>query len=149
MKTGTTQKAIQKPAQQAAPLQASTSQLLSIGDYPLIQRDAEALFYGKRLINLCWDHHLMYSAPFCVPLPPTLPFGALVRDVLPELYGEHPEFEAIDWQRTLWFNSGKRFLPDFGKSLQHHGLVHKSVIRFRTPALEGSRVVGQGGRQHF
>lgn len=120
-----------------------------IGDYPLVQQDEESRFYGKRLIYLSWENHLMYAAPFCVPLPPTLPFGALVRDVLPELYGEHPEFESIDWHRTQWFNSDKRFLPDFGKSLAHHGLAHKSLIRFRTPALEGSRTQAAPGRQLF
>jgi phenol hydroxylase P4 protein len=121
----------------------------SIGTYPPIQRDTEDRFYGKRLIYLSWENHLMYCAPFCVPLPPTLPFGALVRDVLPELFGEHPEFESIDWQRTLWFNSGKRFRPDFGKSLEYHGLTHKSLIRFRTPQLEGSRLTDTSGRHAF
>ena len=111
----------------------------SVGDYPLRQQDAENRFHGKRLIFLAWENHLMFCAPFAVPLPPDLPFGALVRDVLPLLYGEHPEFESIDWQRTHWFNSGKRFIPDFGKSLEHHGLAHKSLIRFRTPSLEGAR----------
>jgi phenol hydroxylase P4 protein len=118
---------------------ASTDQLRTIGDYPVRQQDAESKFYGKRLIFLSWENHLMFCAPFAVPLPPNLPFGALVRDVLPLLYGEHPEFEAIDWQRTHWFNSARRFIPDFGKSLEHHGLAHKSLIRFRTPALEGAR----------
>lgn len=118
---------------------AAHDYLRSIGDYPLRQQDSEGRFHGKRLIYLCWDNHLMFAAPYALPLPPSLPFGALVRDVLPELYGEHPQFEAIDWQRTHWFNSNKRFLPDFGKSLEHHGLAHKSLIRFRTPALEGSR----------
>ena len=69
----------------------------------------------------------MFCAPFCVPLPPALPFGALVHAVLPGLYGEHPEFELIDWQRVEWFESGKRFRPDFGKSLEHHGLAHKTL----------------------
>ena len=91
----------------------------------------------------------MFGAPLCVPLPPTLPFGALIRDVLPELYGDHPEFEDIDWKRTLWFNSNKRFIPDVGKSLEHHGLSHKSLIRFRTPALEGARAMIDGKRQAF
>ncbi len=121
----------------------------AIGAYPNIQRDTEDLFFGKRLIYLSWENHLMFCAPFCVPLPPNLPFGALVRDVLPELYGEHPEFEDIDWQRTHWFNSTKRFLPDFGKSLEHHGLAHKSLIRFRTPKLEGSRSLDKQGRRKF
>lgn len=116
----------------------------TVGDYPMRQRDQEDKFHGKRLIFLSWENHLMYAAPFAVPLPPNLPFGALVRDVLPLLYGEHPEFEAIDWHRTHWFNSNKRFIPDFGKSLEHHGLSHKSLIRFRTPSLEGAR-----GRKGF
>lgn len=113
--------------------------LVSIGPYPLHEADTENRFHGNRLIYLSWENHLMYCAPFCVPLPPTLPFGAMVHDVLPSLYGEHPEFERIDWQRAEWSNSGKRFFPDFGKSLEHHGFTHKSLIRFRTPALEGSK----------
>jgi len=128
---------------------ASNGLMVHIGEYPLIQRDKENLFHGKRMIYLSWENHLMYAAPLCVPLPPTLPFGALVRDVLPELYGEHPEFEDIDWKRTLWFNSNKRFIPDFGKSLEHHGLAHKSLIRFRTPALEGSRALLAEGQHAF
>ena len=120
-----------------------------IGEYPLICADTEDRFFGNRLIYLSWEHHLMYAAPLCVPLPPTLPFGALVRDVLPELYGEHPEFEQIDWQRTQWLNSSRRFVPDFGKSIEKHGLAHKSLIRFITPALSGSRRQMAPGKQAF
>ncbi len=117
-----------------------------LGDYPLIQRDTVDQFHGKQLLYLCWENHLMFAAPLCIPVPRTLPFGALIRDVLPELYGEHPEFEDIDWKRTQWFDSNKRFIPDVGKSLEQHGLGHKSLIRFRTPALEGIRKpVAAGG----
>jgi phenol hydroxylase P4 protein len=130
-------------------LQANQDIMAHLGEYPLHEADPENLFHGNRLIYVCWDNHLMTSAPFCLPLPPTLPFGALVRDVLPDLYGDHPEFEQIDWQRTKWFNSGKQFYPDFGKSLQHHGLTHKSLIRFKTPALEGSRKSIKNGQQGF
>ena len=123
--------------------------LLSIGEYPLIEADTEDRFFGNRLIYVGWESHLMYAAPFCLPLPPTLPFSAFVRDVLPELFGEHPEFEQIDWQRTEWFNSNQRFRPDFGKSLAQHGLTHKTLIRFRTPALEGIKRSVAPGRQAF
>jgi phenol hydroxylase P4 protein len=123
--------------------------LRTLGDYPLRQADTEDRFFGNRLIYLGWDSHLMYCAPLCVPLPPSLPFGALVRDVLPELFGEHPEFEQIDWQRTHWFNSNRRFIPDMGKSLELHGLTHKSLIRFRTPALDGIKRELAAGRQAF
>lgn len=125
-------------------MSAVDGQLRHLGDYPLLQRDMAQEFHGNHLLYLCWDQHLMYSAPFCLPLPPTLPFGALVREVLPELYGEHPEFEQIDWQRVHWFNSQRRFHPDFGKSLEKQGLVHKSLLRFRTPALEGIAQTGRG-----
>lgn len=136
-------------AAQHTPAALPPDGLCHLGEYPLHQQDQESGFHGKRLIYLSWDNHLMFAAPFCVPLPPSLPFGALVRDVLPELYGEHPEFEAIDWQRTQWFNSRQRFVPDFGKSLQHHDLQHKSLIRFRTPALEGSRALHSSRQQAF
>ena len=129
--------------------EASKGLMVHLGDYPLRQQDHESQFHGKRLIFLCWENHLMFAAPLCVPLPPTLPFGALVRDVLPELYGEHPEFEDIDWKRTQWFNSSKRFIPDVGKSLEHHGLSHNSLIRFRTPALEGIRAKIDDKKQAF
>ncbi len=73
-----------------------SEKLVSIGPYPLREADTEDRFHGNRLVYLSWENHLMYCAPFCLPLPPTLPFGAVVRDVLPMLYGEHPEFELID-----------------------------------------------------
>lgn len=123
--------------------------LTSVADYPLRQADAQERYHGNQLVYLHWENHLMYAAPFCVPLPPTLPFGALVRDVLPELYGEHPEFERIDWQRTQWFQSARRFRPDFGKSLAHHGLGHKCLVRFVTPALEGIKRELQPGVQAY
>lgn len=129
--------------------EATGDVMVAIGDYPIRQQDDESKFHGNRLVFLCWENHLMYGAPLAVPLPPSLPFGALVRDVLPELYGEHPEFESIDWKRTIWFNSDKRFIPDMGKSLEQHGLSHKSLIKFRTPALEGSRTAVGKGRQAF
>ncbi len=130
-------------------MQAREENMPHLGDYPLIQRDTVDLFHGKQLLYLCWENHTMFAAPMCIPVPPNLPFGALIRDVLPELYGEHPEFEDIDWKRTLWFNSDKRFIPDVGKSLEHHGLGHKSLIRFRTPALEGSRATLADGKMGF
>ena len=128
---------------------ASGHQMPTLGDYPLRIADTEDRFHGNRLVYLSWENHLMYAAPLCLPLPPSLPFGALVRDVLPEVYGEHPEFEQIDWQRTLWFDSGRRFRPDFGKSLDAHGLGHKSLIRFVTPALTGIRRQLAPGRLAF
>ncbi len=99
--------------------------------------DTEDKFHGNRLLYILWDEHLLFCSPLCIPVPPAMPFGALVRDLLPTLYGTHPDFAQIDWERTQWFDSGKPFKPDFGRSLADNGLVHKSSIRFRTPQLRG------------
>lgn len=128
---------------------AAADVMPTVTDYPLRQADGAQRYHGNQLVYVHWENHLMYAAPICVPLPPDLPFGALVRDVLAELYGEHPEFESIDWQRTQWFKSGRRFVPDFGKSLEHHGLGHKCLIRFVTPALEGIKREVKPGMQGY
>ncbi|MFN3956179.1 MAG: phenol hydroxylase subunit P4 [Tepidimonas ignava] len=89
------------------------------------------------LLYIGWDDHLMFCAPFCLPLPPSMPFGALIKDVLPGLYGYHPDFAKIDWAQVQWFKSGQPWQPDPAKSLADNGLKHKDAIRFRTPGLTG------------
>jgi phenol hydroxylase P4 protein len=81
----------------------------------------------------------MICAPVCLPLPPDMPFGALATAVLPGVYGEHPDFAQIDWAAVQWFKSGRPWTSDPAKSLADNGLVHKDVIRFRTPGLTGIR----------
>ena len=49
------------------------------------------------LLYIGWEDHLMFCAPFCLPLPPDTPFGALSAAVLPGIYGYHPDFAKIDW----------------------------------------------------
>ncbi|WP_296225753.1 phenol hydroxylase subunit P4 [Ralstonia sp. UBA689] len=89
------------------------------------------------LLYIGWEDHLMFSAPLCLPLPPDMPFGALMTQVLPGIYAEHPDFERIDWSAAQWFKSGQPWTPDAAKSLAENGLGHKDVIRFRTPGLTG------------
>ncbi|TPQ33509.1 MULTISPECIES: phenol hydroxylase subunit P4 [Cupriavidus] len=89
------------------------------------------------LLYIGWEDHLMFCSPVCVPLPPEMPFGALVSQVLPGIYAEHPDFERIDWSTVQWFRSGKPWTPDPVASLAANGLGHKDVIRFRTPGLAG------------
>lgn len=103
-------------------------------DFPI--KDAVGKFPAP-LLYVCWEDHLMFPAPFCLPLPPDLPFGALARDVLPSVYGYHPDFAKIDWDRVEWFRSGEPWTPDTAKSLAGNGLGHKDLISFRTPGLDG------------
>ena len=89
------------------------------------------------LLYIGWEDHMMLCAPYCVPLPPNMPFGDMVKNVLPGMYAAHPEFAKIDWSKAEWFKSGQAFQPDAAKSLAENGLGHKDVIRFRTPGLTG------------
>lgn len=89
------------------------------------------------LLYIGWEDHLMFCAPFCLPLPPDMPFGALATQVLPGVFGAHPDFARIDWSRAEWLKSGQPWQPDPTKSLADNGLGHKDVIRLRTPGLTG------------
>lgn len=109
----------------------------AIGKYEFAPADAIEKFHGAQLLYIGWEDHLLFCAPFAFPFPPTMPFGALVDQVLPGSFGYHPDFARIDWARAEWFKSGKPWSPDIAKSLAENGLKHKDVIRFRTPGLTG------------
>lgn len=94
-------------------------------------------FHGQQLLYIGWEDHLMYCAPRCIPVPATLPFGALTTEIIPSLHPAHPDTAKIDWTRVEWFSSGKPFKPDSSKSLSENGLGHKAALRFRTPGLTG------------
>lgn len=89
------------------------------------------------LLYIGWEHDNMFASPVCLPLPAQTPFGALTREVLPGIYGAHPEFANIDWCAVQWFKSGQDWTPDPDKTLAENGLGHKDVIRFRMPGLAG------------
>lgn len=108
----------------------------AVGKYEFASKDSADKFPAP-LLYIGWEDHMMLCAPFCVPLPPSMPFGELIKNVLPGMYSAHPDFAQIDWARAEWFKSGRPFQPDANKSLADNGLGHKDVIRFRTPGLAG------------
>jgi phenol hydroxylase P4 protein len=108
----------------------------AIGTYDFPAKDVRENFPAP-LLYIGWEDHLMFCAPHCIPAAPDLPFGKLVSDVLPGIYGYHPDFAKIDWSQVQWFKSGKPWHPDPAKTLAETGLGHKDVIRFRTPGLIG------------
>lgn len=75
----------------------------------------------------------MFTSPHCIPVPPDLPFGALVEQVLPSLFGAHPDFAKVDWSAALGRRDGEAFQPDPTRSVRDNGLGHKSLLRLRTP----------------
>lgn len=109
----------------------------AIKDYAFEPRDRVENFHGAQLVFIGWEDHLMFAAPHAFPFPPTMPLRAVVEQVLPGVYGYHPDFEKIDWSRVEWLKSSEPFVPDLDKSLADNGIGHKALIRFRTPGLTG------------
>jgi phenol hydroxylase P4 protein len=110
----------------------------SLGPYVFPAKDVRANF-PKPLLYVGWDEHMMFCAPLAVPLDLDTRFGDLHTSLLPALYGEHPDFVRIDWAKVQWLRGGTWFTPDPDRSLAEQGFHHKSVLRFRTPGLEGIR----------
>ncbi len=105
-------------------------------------KDTVDKFHGKQLVNIYWEKHLMFAWPMCVPLPPEMPFGALIEAVIPSIFGAHPDFAKIDWSAVEWQRSNEPFTPNPAVSLVANGITHKTTIRFRTPGLNGLNGTG-------
>ncbi len=110
----------------------------AIGNYDHAPHDTAARF-AEPLLYVAWDEHMMFAAPAVLALPPDTSFDQLRRKVLHKLYGEHPDFARIDWSRVQWFRGDTMFMPKPDGTLASEGFGHKSVLRFRTPGLEGLR----------
>jgi phenol/toluene 2-monooxygenase (NADH) P4/A4 len=110
----------------------------ALGAYQHPSHDGVAAF-AHPLLYVAWDLHMVFAAPLALLLAPQTLFGDLRALVLPRLYGAHPDFARIDWSGVQWFRDQALFTPDWRASIAAHGLAHKSVLRFRTPGLEGLR----------
>lgn len=113
-------------------------------EYPAIMMDSVDKFHGNQLVYIGWDKHRLINSAMCFPLPPAMPFGALVNEVVPMCFKDHPDFEKADLSDSsvIWRLNGEKFTPDFEKSLLDNGVDHKSLIRFETPNLTGINGVG-------
>lgn len=111
-------------------------------DYHGDIKDARENYHGNIMVFLGWDHHLLFCASKAYPLPPEMTFRTLLDEVMPEAFGQHPEFDKIDWSSAQWLLDGEVFTPDPDRGLEEQGVSHKSLIRFATPELKGYAGVG-------
>ena len=109
----------------------------SLNGYVDIVADVVENFHGNQLVYIDWLYHRLFSAAATFPLPPDMPFGALMQEVIPSVYGSHPEFEKLDWATVEWELDGQAFSPNPAASLTDNGVGHKSMLIFTTPGLNG------------
>lgn len=104
-------------------------------DFPAL--DSQSHFHGSQLLYISWDEHLMFCAPFALCVSPDTKFADVQQQLIPSIFGYHPDCSKIDWNAVQWFKSGKPWSPNPTRTLADNGLRHKDVIRFRTPGLSG------------
>ena len=104
--------------------------------------DARENFGPNQLVYLHWEKHLMFCAALAFPLPPEMPFGAIIGELAPQFYGPHPDFDKIDWSTVTWTLDGEDFVPQPDVAIGEQGVGHKSLLRFTTPGLDG---LGESG----
>lgn len=113
----------------------------ALGQYEGTTQDVVGVFPAP-LLYVAWDEHLMFCAPHCIPAPPDAPFGEFIQGLWGQVYGEHPDFARIQWDRAQWYLNGEFWFPKPALSLAENGIGHKDVIRLRTPELNG--IAGSG-----
>lgn len=115
-----------------------------IGEYNPPVRDRVENYGGNYLVYVGWDNHRLINSAMGFPLPPDMPFGVMLNEVLPACFKDHPDFENLHWDTSKinWVLNGESFTPDYSKSLKENGVDHKSLIRFETPELTGINGLG-------
>ena len=111
----------------------------SLKPYVGVSRDVVANFAGKQIVFMCWEQHLLFSAPFMHVVEPAMRFGDLVAGPLSALLQPDPDAGAIDWDKVEWIKNGQPWTPDFDASVAAYDIVHKEQRRFRTPGLNSLR----------
>lgn len=109
----------------------------AVKHYEFEPLDKQENFHGNIITYWYWQDHLIFCSAIALPFSPAMPFGDVVKNVLPGAYGYHPDFAKIDWSKVEWMLDGSSFAPQMDKSLAENGLHHKSLVRFVTPGLNG------------
>lgn len=94
--------------------------------------------YGDQIqIYIGWDQHTLFCAAIAFLVSPQQTFQELIEQQITAVFSKHPDFEDISWQDVHFSVDGKAFKPAFNQSLAEQHIGHKSLLRFRTPALDG------------
>ena len=111
-------------------------------DYTGEVMDRQANFGNNILVYIGWDEHLLFCSAKTFPLPPSMTFKELKEKILTEGFSQHPDFENINWDDVQWKLNGSSIQPSDEKTLAELGFDHKSLLRFKTPGLNGWKGTG-------
>lgn len=109
--------------------------VVALKEYVGVSRDRVENYHGKQLVYVSWDHHMLCAAPFMFCVEPAMTFGELVNGPLAALLQSDPDAASIDWENVEWQKTGRKWAPDFSRSVADNLIGHKEQIRFHTPGL--------------
>ena len=104
--------------------------------------DKQENFGDNIVVYIGWDEHLLFCSAKAFPLPPAMTFKDLKANVLTEGFNQHPDFEHIKWNEVQWNLNGESVNPTDEQTLEDIGFDHKSLLRFKTPGLNGWKGTG-------
>lgn len=104
--------------------------------------DTKANFGGNIIVYFGWEDHQFFCAAKAFPLSPDMKWADVIAGIMPEAFGQHPEFSQINWDTVQWQLDNEAITPDPEKTLTQLGADHKSCFRFVTPELKGYQNAG-------
>lgn len=111
-------------------------------DYHFPALDQQSHYGENILIYIGWDQHTLFCSAKAFTISPQATFQQLLDQLMPAGFSQHPDFEKIDWS-TVRFDLDGQKLADYAESaltsqsLAALGFGHKSLLRFKTPGLNG------------
>ena len=111
-------------------------------DYHFPARDMQSHYGDNILIYIGWDEHTLFCSAKAFTISPDATFQQLLDQLMPAGFSQHPDFQHIDWTQVI-FNLDGQKLPAYSEqalcaqSLTALGFGHKSLLRFKTPGLNG------------
>lgn len=104
--------------------------------------DQQANYGDNIMIYIGWDEHLMFCSAKAFLIKPSMTMGQLQEEILPAGFSQHPDFEHIDWSKVQWMLNGESVTFSAKDALGDKGVDHKSLLRFKTPGLNGYKGTG-------
>ncbi|MBP6562489.1 MAG: phenol hydroxylase [Neisseriaceae bacterium] len=106
-------------------------------NYRGVVRDQQANYGDNMLLYVGWDNHLLFCSAKAFVVSPHMTVAELIATPLHSGFAQHPDFAHIDWPRVEWTLNGERITLVGDQTLAERGFDHKSLLRFKTPGLNG------------
>ncbi|MCX5463076.1 phenol hydroxylase subunit P4 [Alcaligenes parafaecalis] len=111
-------------------------------DYQGYARDQKSHYGESMLLYIGWDEHLLFCSAKAFLVQPDMTVSQLIQELMPAGFAQHPDFEQIEWSKVQWNLNGEAVELNPDATLGAKGFDHKSLLRFKTPGLNGYKGTG-------